>query len=138
MNKSCIYGLIITFIWFIIMVTIFINKTSIDNENISNLGEFLGGFLSPVAFLWLILGYVQQGHELKQNTIAITQQKDEYIKSVKLSAYIAMMEYETREVDFLNKLGKDFENGAKKARDRGKSYKKEIEKLLNEIKNIEQ
>ena len=133
MKKNFIFGLIITFAWLIAMVVVFYQKTSFNNINISDLGEFLGGFLSPVAFLWLILGYIQQGHELNQNTQAITQQKEEYIKSVKLSAHIAMMEYEAREVDFLNKLGKDFENGAKKARDRGKTHKAKIEELLNNI-----
>jgi hypothetical protein len=27
-------------------------------------GDFLAGVFSPVAFLWLVLGFIQQGHEL--------------------------------------------------------------------------
>ncbi len=32
------------------------------------LGDFLAGIFAPVAFFWLILGYVQQGKRLDQNT----------------------------------------------------------------------
>lgn len=31
-------------------------------------GDTLAGFFAPLAFLWLVAGYIQQGHELKQNT----------------------------------------------------------------------
>lgn len=37
----------------------------------------LAGFFSPVAFLWLVLGYRQQGEELQQNTEALRLQADE-------------------------------------------------------------
>lgn len=39
--------------------------------------EFLAGAFSPLAFLWLIVGYMQQGEELKQNTLALRQQAEE-------------------------------------------------------------
>jgi hypothetical protein len=39
--------------------------------------EFLAGAFSPLAFLWLIVGYMQQGEELRQNTQALTQQAEE-------------------------------------------------------------
>ena len=129
-------GLIITILWLLIMIFIFSQKTSFNEISINELGDFLAGFFSPVAFLWLILGYIQQGHELQQNTLALTQQKNEYIKSIKLSAYIALMQYELNEVNFLNGLGKDFEKGAKKARERSKVYKIEIENLIEDIKYL--
>jgi len=31
-------------------------------------GDFFAGVVAPVAFLWLILGYVQQGEEVRSNT----------------------------------------------------------------------
>ena len=39
--------------------------------------EFLAGAFSPLAFLWLIVGYMQQGQELELNTRALVQQADE-------------------------------------------------------------
>lgn len=39
------------------------------------MGDFLAGIFAPVAFLWLILGYIQQGKQLEQNTRALEQQE---------------------------------------------------------------
>ncbi len=40
-------------------------------------GDFAAGFFAPMAFLWLVLGYLQQGEELQQNTAALRRQGDE-------------------------------------------------------------
>ncbi len=53
-------------------------KTLKPNE----LGDFFAGFFSPLAFLWLVFGYYQQGEELKQNTLALNLQADELRNSV--------------------------------------------------------
>lgn len=45
-------------------------------------GDFLAGAFSPVAFLWLILGYLQQQKELQQNTKALELQAEELKNSV--------------------------------------------------------
>lgn len=38
-------------------------------------GDWAAGTFAPIAFLWLVLGYLQQGEELKQNTAALHQQE---------------------------------------------------------------
>ena len=43
----------------------------------NELGDFLAGASAPLAFLWLVLGYFQQGEELRQNTQALTLQTEE-------------------------------------------------------------
>ena len=48
----------------------------------NELGDFLAGAFGPVAFLWLILGYLQQGDELRQNGEALRMQAEELAKSV--------------------------------------------------------
>ncbi len=48
----------------------------------NELGDFLTGVFGPLAFLWLVLGYLQQGIELKQNTKALELQADELRSSV--------------------------------------------------------
>ena len=98
-------------------------------------GDFLAGAVAPIAFLWLILGYMQQGQELKENTNALRQQKDEYSKSVKIAAYTALAEFENNEVKLLNGLGDNFKEGAKNARERANMHKRKIEKLLSEIQD---
>ncbi|WP_313218005.1 hypothetical protein [Stenotrophomonas sp.] len=48
----------------------------------NELGDFLAGSLGPLAFFWLICGYLQQGIELKQNTRALELQVQELQNSV--------------------------------------------------------
>ncbi|WP_461537246.1 hypothetical protein [Spongorhabdus nitratireducens] len=50
---------------------------------LNELGDFFAGLFSPVAFLWLILGFLQQSRELGQNTEALSMQADELKKAVK-------------------------------------------------------
>jgi hypothetical protein len=38
-------------------------------------GDFFAGASAPLAFLWLVIGYFQQGDELSQNTKALEQQE---------------------------------------------------------------
>ena len=45
-------------------------------------GDVFAGFFAPVAFLWLVLGYMQQGQELRNSTAALNLQADELRNSV--------------------------------------------------------
>ncbi|MBO9680943.1 MAG: hypothetical protein J7556_22175 [Acidovorax sp.] len=47
------------------------------------LGDFFAGAFGPLALLWLVLGYFQQGEELKQNTEALQLQAQELANSVR-------------------------------------------------------
>lgn len=48
----------------------------------NNIGDFLAGIFGPLAILWLILGFFQQGVELRQNTRALDLQAQELHNSV--------------------------------------------------------
>ncbi|WP_213073970.1 hypothetical protein [Acinetobacter terrae] len=75
-QKSLIIGIIITIVWFVgIYLFCSINEFSFSNKDLNSLGDFLAGIFAPVAFFWLILGYVQQGKQLEQNTKALEQQE---------------------------------------------------------------
>jgi len=50
--------------------------------------EFLAGAFSPLAFLWLIVGYMQQGEELRLNTLALTQQAEELRQSAEQQRHL--------------------------------------------------
>tara|TARA_R110001583_G_scaffold69162_1_gene196337 strand:+ start:531 stop:1397 length:867 start_codon:yes stop_codon:yes gene_type:complete len=43
-------------------------------KDINELGDFLAGAFGPVAFLWLVIGYLMQHSELKLNRISIEKQ----------------------------------------------------------------
>jgi len=49
-------------------------------------GDFLAGVFGPLAFAWLVLGYFQQGEELRQNTRALELQAEELRQSVEHQA----------------------------------------------------
>lgn len=48
----------------------------------NQVGDFLAGVVGPLALLWLILGYFQQGEELKHSTAALLLQAEELRNSV--------------------------------------------------------
>ena len=124
----------LTLLWLVLgSIWVYLKQDAIPEITLHEAGDFMSGFFAPVAFLWLILGYMQQGEELKENTKALAQQKEEYSKSVKIAAYAAIVHYEINEVELLNSLGDQFKEGAKNARDRARQHKNKIELLLNEL-----
>lgn len=51
---------------------------------LNSLGDFSAGAFGPIAFLWLILGYKQQGDELKASSAALEAQVSELRNSMEL------------------------------------------------------
>ncbi len=52
------------------------------NLRLNELGDFLAGVASPLAFLWLVLGYFQQGREIRLSSKALHLQARELRKSI--------------------------------------------------------
>jgi hypothetical protein len=77
----------------------------------------MGGFhcwnVSPLAFLWLVLGYFQQGIELRQNTAALKLQSDALhlqveelkasVEQQKAIATVALEDHKLFKQDFLSR-----------------------------------
>ena len=74
-KKSLIFGIAVTLVWLTIIILIFILSNLKPLSSLNELGDFLAGIFAPVAFFWLILGYIQQGKQLDQNTQALEQQE---------------------------------------------------------------
>lgn len=55
------------------------NPASLD---LNELGDFLGGVSSPLAFLWLVLGFFQQGREIRLSNKALQLQAAEMRRSL--------------------------------------------------------
>lgn len=51
---------------------------------LNELGDFSAGIFAPLAFLWLVLGYRQQGQELRESSKALQSQSEALMKSVLL------------------------------------------------------
>lgn len=52
------------------------------NLELNELGDFLGGVSSPLAFLWLVLGFFQQSREIRLSSRALHLQAREMQRSV--------------------------------------------------------
>lgn len=77
-----VWGMSISILYFFVLGVI-IHKLNLETMSSWNeFGDFLAGAFSPVAFLWLVLGYLQQQKELQQNTKALELQAEELRNSV--------------------------------------------------------
>lgn len=56
---------------------------------LNELGDFLGGVSSPLAFLWLVLGFFQQSREIRLSSQALHLQAAEMKRSVEEHRTIA-------------------------------------------------
>jgi hypothetical protein len=84
MKKLTIAAIAVTILWGIAGGTmIWIQKESPLKLPLNEIGDFLAGFFSPVAFLWLVVGYFQQSEGLRINTEALRAQIEELQLSVK-------------------------------------------------------
>ncbi len=75
--------LALTLLWILVSAIFFgFNIQSSKPMSPNEVGDFLAGFFSPVALMWLVFGYFQQGEELRLNTEAIKLQVKELNLSV--------------------------------------------------------
>lgn len=82
-NKRFYFGLIISILWLLIVfVNIYLLRADAFAMKPNEWGDFFAGVFAPLAFLWLVLGYLQQGEELKLSTKALLLQAEELKNSV--------------------------------------------------------
>ncbi|MCY1233829.1 hypothetical protein D9M72_463870 [compost metagenome] len=79
-DKRFIAGGVISGIW--IAIAIVLVCTQAHPTELNAWGDFIAGFSAPLAFLWLVLGYLQQGDELRHSTQALRLQAEELKNSV--------------------------------------------------------
>lgn len=71
-------GWSLSIIWFLFLAFIvYVNNDRVGNLTVNELGDFFAGFIAPLALIWLVLGYFQQGVELRQNSAALRLQAEE-------------------------------------------------------------
>lgn len=64
-------------------------KCGVPDMTPNEWGDWSAGMAAPVAFLWLVLGYFQQGEELRANVEALTLQTEELKHTVAHQSAIA-------------------------------------------------
>jgi hypothetical protein len=83
MSKITVGGLVATGLYVIVIAWhVIASGQKVSDLALNELGDFLAGVLGPLAFFWLICGYLQQGIELQQNTRALELQVQELHNSV--------------------------------------------------------
>ncbi|MDR7653726.1 hypothetical protein [Acinetobacter junii] len=100
--------LIVTLIYLFI-VMIITDLSEYATLKLNEKGDLLAGVFSPLAFLWLVYGYLQQGQELKQNTLALNLQAQELQNSVeqqKVLAKAALEQLSILKIEFNNNIVK--------------------------------
>ena len=76
MNKKNLnWAIAITVIWLGVIGSTWLFGSLKSPKSLNELGDFFAGIFAPIAFFWLILGYIQQGKQLDQNTKALEQQE---------------------------------------------------------------
>lgn len=65
----------------IVAVVIWGRVDTLMTMPLNEVGDFLAGVFGPVAFLWLVFGFIQQGDELRQGTEALKMQSVELKQS---------------------------------------------------------
>lgn len=83
----------------VIALTVLFKFQDFQSLKLNELGDFLAGVFGPVAFLWLVLGFLQQGRELKLSTDALQLQAQELKNSVEqqsIMAQAAMQQIESQ------------------------------------------
>lgn len=67
---------------------------------LNEFGDFFAGVFGPLTLFWLILGYMQQQKELRQNTKALELQAEELKKSVEQHKELVKVSREQMETEF--------------------------------------
>lgn len=76
-------GLVLTGLYLAGLVTyLVIQGQNPADLRLNELGDFLGGISSPLAFLWLVLGFFQQSREIRLSGKAVQLQAQEMRRSV--------------------------------------------------------
>ncbi|WP_223533635.1 hypothetical protein [Pseudomonas sp. GL-RE-20] len=80
----------LTLIYLVIVVVVTRGRAdTLMTMPLNEVGDFLAGAFGPVAFLWLVFGFLQQGDELRQGTKALELQAFELKNSVEQQSIMA-------------------------------------------------
>src|SRR5262245_34318517 len=95
MKNFRVFGLALTIIW-LGAISLFVNWyfTQIMAMGPAEWGSFLAGSVAPITFLWLILGFVQQGEELRLQQQEIRHQVEETRALVREAERFFELEYQ--------------------------------------------
>lgn len=90
MKRFTVAGVTLSVVWVAFFAwLIYFKRQTLDQLTLNEWGDFFAGFMAPLALVWLVLGYLQQGEELRLNTEALRLQQDELQNQVRETAALA-------------------------------------------------
>ena len=110
--KSEVIGGVVTGLYLLLIAALVYWKwDTVPKLELNELGDFLAGVFGPIAFLWLILGYLQQGRELRLSSEALHLQAKELENSVVQQAHLVSVGREqiTAQTEALNQAKRQYE-----------------------------
>jgi hypothetical protein len=76
-------GVGVSVLWLLVVIgLLFVKRADLPSMQPNAWGDLFAGCFAPLAFLWLVLGYLQQGEELRLSTAALKLQAEELKNSV--------------------------------------------------------
>ena len=58
-------------------IAVYFRWADVARMTLNEWGDFIAGAFAPMALLWVVVGYLQHGQELRLNTNALRQQQQE-------------------------------------------------------------
>jgi hypothetical protein len=101
--KSEVVGGAVTGIYLLcVAILVYWKRATLPVLELNAIGDFLAGVFGPIAFLWLVLGYLQQGRELKLSSDALQLQAQELKNSVDQQKELVAVSREQVEAELQN------------------------------------
>lgn len=128
-------GVLITLGYLVVMLlTVLVRSEAFLKMELNALGDFMAGTFAPLALLWLVIGYFQQGDELRQNSRALLLQAKELRQAAEHAGGlldVARKEHELA-IEKLRAEGREREIAAEqKVEAREQRRKQELQPLLS-------
>lgn len=90
MKRLTFIGILLSIAWCGVFAALLTWKwDSISTLKLNEWGDFFAGAVAPLGFFWLVLGYLQQGEELRLSTEALRAQQEELRRQVIETATLA-------------------------------------------------
>ena len=90
MKRLTTTGIAVSVLWIVCFCALlYLKRDTLNTLKVNEWGDFFAGAVAPLAFLWLVLGYAQQGEELRLSNAALLSQQEELRKQVAETATLA-------------------------------------------------